>query len=119
MTSVLSETREGSDEATQGREAKLDIRWKEDAKLQPCPGHGIDFVPHSESGPTGDVIAVIRGFDWCDRGGVLVISIRPPDDRYDAAFLDEAKKDIVAYLEEDRLGPPRRISPRLWALVNA
>ncbi len=65
------------------------------------------------------MIAVIQGFDWSERDGVLVISIRPPDDRYNAAFLDEAKKDIVAYLKEDRLGPPRRISPRLWALVNA
>ena len=65
------------------------------------------------------MIAVIRGFDWCDRDDVLVISIRPPDDRYDVVFLEEAKRDIVAYLKEDRLGPPRRITSRLYAHLNA
>lgn len=87
--------------------------------IEPFAGHGIDFFASSESGSSDQLIAVIRGFNWRDRDDVLVISIRPPDERYNVVFLEEAKKDIVAYLEEGRLGPPRRITPRLYASLNA
>jgi hypothetical protein len=97
------------------------IIWKERSALEAAAGHGIDFHAGEPRRSPDNLIAVIRGFGlWVDQEDArLEIAIRPPDEVYDRAFLQAAKEDIRVYLEEGRLGPPRWISPIVYAHLNA
>jgi hypothetical protein len=96
------------------------IAWKEQNDLEAGAGHGIDFHAGEPGESPDNLIAVIRGFGWVDQEDELLeIAIRSPDDLYDQGFLQAAKEDIRIYLEGRRLGPPRWISPSLYAHLNA
>jgi len=95
------------------------IVWKEQGGLRAAAGHGVDFLTDPRGEPDS-VIAVIRGFAWLHgQTDTIEISIRPPDGSYDEAFLAEAKQSIADYLLTQELGPPRWISPSVYAHVNA
>ena len=95
------------------------IVWTERSDLEAFGGHGVDFLADPRGEPD-KVIAVIRGFGWLHgQTDTIEIWIRPADESYDEAFLAEARKDISSYLLTQNLGPPRRISPSIYAHVNA
>jgi hypothetical protein len=96
-----------------------EIVWKERSGLQAFGGHGVDFLV-DPGGEPDSVIAVIRGFAWLHtQTDTIEIWIRPADESYDEAFLAEARQDIASYLLAQKPGPPRWISPSIYAHVNA
>ena len=97
----------------------LRIIWKEKAGLRPYGGHGVDFLAGSE-GSSENVVAVIRGFAWFHgEADTVKISIRPPDEVYDQAFLAEAKQVIAAAVLGGHLTRPAWLSPTIYAHINA
>lgn len=78
------------------------VIWVEEEGLQPAAGHGADFA--TDERPTSEnTIAVVRGFEWLHGSPETIeVLIRPPDDRYPATFLADARQVIEEYLKRER-----------------
>jgi hypothetical protein len=95
----------------------MNIVWIECDNLERGADHGIDFTARSGNGP-GEVIAVLRGFEWLHRRpDVVEIAIRPPGKGLDASFLEEARRSIERYVRNPGdLGS--YVSESVWAGIN-
>lgn len=96
----------------------MEIIWKEVSDLLACGGHGINFFADEEGTPD-KVIAALRGFAWLHGHWETVeISIRPPDELYDVAFLAEAKRTIQQYFLLRPMPLQAWLSPTVYVHVN-
>ena len=99
------------------------IIWTEQSGLEPAGGHGADFSTSDRPTPE-NTIAVVRGFAWHDGAAETVeVFIRPPDEVYSAAFLDNAKQVIEEYLTGKRdvvdgFWARGRLTPEIYLWLN-
>jgi hypothetical protein len=94
------------------------VVWIEQAGLSAGAGHGVDFGSDDPS-TGGELLAVVRGFLWCqERPGEIEVFIRPPDETFAAEFLAEAKRAIEQFLKQHKVVPPGWISEKVYQYPN-
>lgn len=93
------------------------IVWVEDDGLTPGGGHGVDFFT-GPTGLSGDLVAVVRGFDWFHGDPAMVeVRIRSANTGLDPIFLRNAREAIEQYIRQGR-AVQGEIAPSLYGHIN-
>ena len=78
---------------------KLQVVWIEQQALEPCRGHGVNFLASDERPNSDNLLAKLDGLEWLtDPPATVEVFVRAPDDRYSAAFFRRLRPEIEAFL---------------------
>ncbi|MCE5253336.1 MAG: hypothetical protein LLG45_03855 [Actinomycetia bacterium] len=77
----------------------MQVVWIEQPHLEPCRGHGVNFLTSDDLPSSANLLAKHEGLEWLtDLPAAVEVFIRAPDGRYSAASLGRLRPEIEAFL---------------------